>query len=175
MKNTLLNHILCTQSPALFLLAVILLIRHFTTKKKQPVRATMRLIFSILSAVLGVGLYFLGIYLNVFTIRDFYMPRPWCLLGLAVVIVVFALILFNGIKNRSTQRKLDKAAKAAEAEKEAAVREAVRETQSAGVAAAEAAAAEARLEIARQTAEAEAQAAVGQEEPISLTLEPKDP
>ncbi|MBR5390755.1 MAG: hypothetical protein IK141_05590 [Clostridia bacterium] len=174
MKNPLLHKILCAQSPALFLLALILLIRYFTTKKKQPVRSAMRLAFAVLSAVLGVGLYFLSIYLNVSTIRDFYKPRPWCLLGLAIVTVGFALVLFNGMKNRSAQRKLDKAAKTAEAEKEAAVREAVRETQSAGVAAAEAAAAEARLEIARRNAEAEAQAVLGEEAPISLTLEPKD-
>lgn len=156
---TLLNQILCTQSPALFLLAVILLIRYFITKKKQPVRAAVRLVFAILSAVLGVGLYFLGIYLGVFTIQDFYMPRPWCLLGLAVVIVVYALILFNGMKNRSTRRKLDKAAKAAEAEKEAAVREAVKEAQVAAEAAeaeANAAAAEAEANAVADKLEAEA-------------------
>ncbi len=172
--NSLLSKIVCAQSPALFLLAILLLIRYFMTKKKHPVTATVRLVFCIISAVLGVALYFLGIYLNVFTIRDFYVPRPWCLLGLGLVIVCFALVLFNGAKNRSTQRKLDKAAKAAEADKQAAVEEAVRNAQSAAVAATEAAAAEARLDMAREAAEQEAQAAVGEASPISLTLEPED-
>ena len=172
--NSLLSKIVCAQSPALFLLAILLLIRYFMTRKKHPVTAVVRLVFCIVSAVLGVALYFAGIYLEVFTIRDFYVPRPWCLLGLGLVIVGFALVLFNGVKNRSAQRKLDKAAKAAQAEKEAAVEEAVRSAQSAAVAATESAAAQARLDMARENAEAEAQAVMGEEQPVSLTLEPED-
>ena len=173
-QNALLYKILCVQSPAFFLLAIILLIRYFTSRRSHPVKATVRLVFCILSIAVGVALYFLGIYREVFTIRDFYKPTAWSLLGLGAVILAYALALFNGMKNRTAQRKLDQAAREARVEKEAAVREAVRTAQSASAAAAESAAAEARLDLARENAQAEAKAAMGEEQPISLTLEPED-
>ena len=59
MKTTL-EFILLTQSPALFLAAIVLLIAYFIKKKKHRIRAALNLILAILCAAGGVALYFVG-------------------------------------------------------------------------------------------------------------------
>ena len=92
--NTTLGFVLCCQSPALFLAAVVLLICYFARKKNHRVRAVFDLILAILCAVGGVALYFLGMGWEYFTIRDFLVIRPigWVGLGIVAVITIVAAV-----------------------------------------------------------------------------------
>ena len=76
MLDKTLGYILCCQSPALFLAALALLVAYLAGRKHK-VRAFFRLLLCILCAAGGVALYFLGIYKEYFTIRDFF-PDPHC-------------------------------------------------------------------------------------------------
>ena len=92
--NTTLGFVLCCQSPALFLAAMVLLICYFARKKNHRVRAVFDLILAILCAVGGVALYFLGMGWEYFTIRDFLVIRPigWVGLGIVAVITIVAAV-----------------------------------------------------------------------------------
>lgn len=74
MLDKTLGYILCCQSPALFLAALALLVAYLAGRKHK-VRAFFRLLLCILCAAGGVALYFLGIYKEYFTIRDFFLIR----------------------------------------------------------------------------------------------------
>ena len=76
MLDKTLGYILCCQSPALFLAALALLVAYLAGRKHK-VRAFFRLLLCILCAAGGMALYFLGIYKEYFTIRDFF-PDPHC-------------------------------------------------------------------------------------------------
>ena len=66
MENTI-GYILCCQSPALFLLAIALLIRFFVRKGKARVRAIVSLIAALACIAAGVVLYYQGLLLEYFT------------------------------------------------------------------------------------------------------------
>ena len=63
MENTI-GYILCCQSPALFLLAIALLIRFFVRKDKARVRAIVSLIAALACIAAGVVLYYQGLLLE---------------------------------------------------------------------------------------------------------------
>lgn len=83
MLDKTLGYILCCQSPALFLAALALLVAYLAGRKHK-VRAFFRLLLCILCAAGGVALYFLGIYKEYFTIRDFFLIRTAGWIGLAI-------------------------------------------------------------------------------------------
>ena len=83
MLDKTLGYILCCQSPALFLAALALLVAYLAGRKHK-VRAFFRLLLCILCAAGGVALYFLGIYKEYFTIRDFFHIRPAGWVGLVI-------------------------------------------------------------------------------------------
>lgn len=167
-------NILCCQSPALFLVAIILLVRYFITRKAHRVKATVRLVFAILCAILGIVCYFVGMYRDIFTIKDFYQIRVAGWFGLVVVVLVCGLLVFNALKDRTTRRKLDKAVKTAEEEKNSALEQAVEQTMRQTRDAVQKEELQKRLDLAQQQAEREAEKELGKEQPISLTLEPKE-
>ncbi len=151
--NTTLGYVLCCQSPALFLAALVLLICYFARKKAHRVRAVFDLILAILCAAGGVVLYFLGMGWEYFTIRDFLMIRPigWVGLGIVAVITVIAAIraFIKVNRRRMAERAANRAANAesyqrAEEEKAAALAAAaeVKAAEEAAKAAATATAAE---------------------------------
>lgn len=92
--NVTLGYVLCCQSPALFLAAVVLLICYFARRKNHRVRATLDLVLAIVFVVAGVALYFLGMSWEYFTIRDFFRVRVvgWVGFGLVAVITVIAAV-----------------------------------------------------------------------------------
>ena len=102
MKTTL-EFILLTQSPALFLAALVLLIGFFIKKKNHRVRATLNLIIAIFCLAAGIVLYYLGMLHEHFTIRDFWHIRVPGWVGLSVVAVLTVLALY-----RSTARYIKK-------------------------------------------------------------------
>ena len=84
MENTI-GYILCCQSPALFLLAIALLIRFFVRKGKARVRAVLSLIIALVCIAAGVVLYYQGLLLEYFTLRTLWQIRTAGWIGLAVV------------------------------------------------------------------------------------------
>lgn len=109
-----LGYILCCQSPALFLAAVVLLICYFARKKKHKVRAIMDLILAILLAAAGVAMYFMGMRMDFFTIRDFYQLRTSGVVGLIVVAAVSIYAAVRAFLRYSKQRSEEKEAIRAE-------------------------------------------------------------
>lgn len=150
MMDTTLGYLLCCQSPALFLLAASLLVAYLTGREHK-VRTFFRLLLCILYAAGGVALYFLGMYKEYFTIRDFFHIRTPGWVGLAVVVFFLLLTLVRAFFAAADARREQKAAARAEnqrlheAAQEAAAQEAAQQfTQ-------EAAAQEAAQEAAAQS------------------------
>ena len=164
--------ILCCQSPALFLAALALLIRFFTLGKHK-LRRGAALAGAILTLAGGVGLYFYGMYRELFTIRDFFRLRPAGWAGLGVVLAAILLLLFNGMKNRASRKKLARAEVQAQQDKQAALEQAVEQTMRQTRDCVRQEEQQRRLDQARQQARQDADAALGQDAPISLTLEPE--
>ena len=85
MLDKTLGYILCCQSPGLFLAAAVLVIAYFAGRRKHRFKAVLKLLLGIVCAVGGIALYYLGMYDEYFTIRDFYQIRPagWVGVGIA--------------------------------------------------------------------------------------------
>ena len=116
MKTTL-EFILLTQSPALFLAAVVLLLRFFILKKNHRVRGTLNLIGAIVCLAGGVALYYLGMLYEHFTIRDFWQIRVPGWVGLGLVAVLSGLSLYRSTARTITKHRAEKAAAKAEAQR----------------------------------------------------------
>ena len=116
MKTTL-EFILLTQSPALFLAALVLLIGFFSKKKNHRVRAALNLIFALLCLFGGIALYYLGMLYEHFTIRDFWQIRVPGWVGLGIVLVLTALAIYRATAKAIKKHRADKYAAKAEAER----------------------------------------------------------
>ena len=81
-------NILYCQSPALFWCALALIVCFFVRRGAHRVRAVLDLVLGLLCVVGGVALYYLGMYNDAFTIRDFWHIRTAGWIGLAVVVLV---------------------------------------------------------------------------------------
>ena len=94
MLDKTLGYILCCQSPGLFLAAAVLVIAYFAGRKKHRFKAVLKLLLAIVCAVGGIALYYLGMYDEYFTIRDFYQIRPagWVGVGIAAFFTLLALV-----------------------------------------------------------------------------------
>ena len=68
-------NILYAQSPALFWCALALIVCFFVRRGAHRVRAVLDLVLGLLCVVGGVALYYLGMYDEYFTIRDFFLIR----------------------------------------------------------------------------------------------------
>lgn len=109
MLDKTLGYILCCQSPALFLAALALLVAYMAGRKHK-VRAFFRLLLCILCAAGGVALYFLGIYKEYFTIRDFFLIRTAGWVGLAIAAFFVLLALVRAFFAAADARREQKAA-----------------------------------------------------------------
>lgn len=108
MKTTI-EEILYVQSPALFLLAILLILCYFARRANHHARAIMDLVLGILAIAGGIALYYLGMLNKFFTIKDFWQVRTAGLVGLAIVAVA-ALILLLRAGKRSLERRRDERA-----------------------------------------------------------------
>lgn len=81
-------NILYAQSPALFWCALALIVCFFVRRGSHRVRAVLDLVLGLLCVAGGVALYYLGMYNDAFTIRDFWRIRTAGWIGLAVVVLV---------------------------------------------------------------------------------------
>ena len=123
MLDKTLGYILCCQSPALFLAALALLVAHLAGRKHR-VKAFFRLLLCILCAVGAVALYFLGIYKEYFTIRDFFVIRAAGWIGLAIAAFFVLLALVRAFFAAADARREQKAAARAENQRIAQEKEA---------------------------------------------------
>lgn len=139
MLDKTLGYILCCQSPGLFLTAAVLVIAYFAGRKKHRFKAVLKLLLAIVCAVGGIALYYLGMYDEYFTIRDFYQIRPagWVGVGIAAFFTLLALV--RAFFAAADARREEKAANRAENQRlaaeaaaaEAAARESARQEQAA--------------------------------------------
>lgn len=125
MLDKTLGYILCCQSPALFLAALALLVAHLAGRKHR-VKAFFRLLLCILCAAGAVALYFLGIYKEYFTIRDFFVIRAAGWIGLAIAAFFVLLALVRAFFAAADARRAQKEANRAENERLAQEAEAAR-------------------------------------------------
>lgn len=119
MLDKTLGYILCCQSPALFLAALALLVAYLAGRKHR-VKAFFRLLLCILCAAGAVALYFLGIYKEYFTIRDFFVIRAAGWIGLAIAAFFVLLALVRAFFAAADARREEKAANRAENQRLAA-------------------------------------------------------
>lgn len=124
-----LGYILCCQSPGLFLAAAVLVIAYFAGRKKHRFKATLKLLLGIVCAVGGVVLYYMGMYDEYFTIRDFYRIRPAGWVGFGIVAFLTLLALVQAFFAAADARREEKAANRAENQRLAA--EAARQEEAA--------------------------------------------
>ena len=109
MLDKTLGYILCCQSPALFLAALALLVAYLAGRKHR-VKAFFRLLLCILCAAGAVALYFLGIYEEYFTIRDFFVIRAAGWIGLVIAAFFVLLALVRAFFAAADARREQKAA-----------------------------------------------------------------
>ena len=139
MLDKTLGYILCCQSPGLFLAAAVLVIAYFAGRKKHRFKATLKLLLGIVCAVGAIALYYLGMYDEYFTIRDFYRIRPAGWVGFGIVAFLTLLALVQAFFAAADARREEKAANRAENQRlaaeaaaaEAAARESARQEQTA--------------------------------------------
>ena len=120
MLDKTLGYILCCQSPGLFVLALLLLVL-FLGGRSHKVKSFFRL---LLCASGGVALYFLGIYKEYFTIRDFFHIRPAGWVGLVIAAVIVVLTAVRAFFAAADARREQKAAARAENQRIAQEKEA---------------------------------------------------
>ena len=125
MLDKTLGYILCCQSPALFLAALALLVAYLAGRKHR-VKAFFRLLLCILCASGAVALYFLGIYKEYFTIRDFFVIRAAGWIGLAIAAFFVLLALVRAFFAAADARRAQKESNRAENERLAQEAEAAR-------------------------------------------------
>lgn len=120
MLDKTLGYILCCQSPGLFLAAAMLVIAYFAGRRKHRFKAVLKLLLGIVCAVGGIALYYLGMYDEYFTIRDFYQIRPagWVGVGIAAFFTLLALV--RAFFAAADARREEKAANRAENQRLAA-------------------------------------------------------
>ena len=120
MMDKTLGYILCCQSPGLFLAAAVLVIAYFAGRKKHRFKAALKLLLGIVCAVGGVVLYYMGMYDEYFTIRDFYRIRPAGWVGFGIVAFLTLLALVQAFFAAADARREEKAANRAENQRLAA-------------------------------------------------------
>jgi len=167
MLDKTLGYILCCQSPGLFVLALLLLVE-FLGSRKHKVRAFFRLLGCILCAAGGVALYFLGIYKEYFTIRDFFVIRAAGWIGLAIAAFFVLLALVRAFFAAADARRAQKEANRAENERLAQEAEAAKAAEGSAPTASEIPAEAPVLESPADTPAPEPQAEQPEAEPISL-------
>ena len=110
--------VLYCQSPALFWCALARSVCFFVRRGAHRVRAVLGLVLGLLCIVGGVALYYLGMYNDAFTIRDFWQIRTAGWIGLAAVVLLTA---WQDIK--ATRRSVSARRSARQAERDEKTRQ----------------------------------------------------
>ena len=161
-----LREILFAQFPAFFLLSLLFLIAHLRVRKTSAVKSVLWVILFGAALAASVVCCFLGIQAELWTLKTLITLGFWSWFGVGLVLLFLVLHVVHGVEKRSSRRRLDKAMKQAEKQKEeevsraraegaAAERERA-EAEAAARAAQEAAAQEAAAQITPQAEESPA-------------------
>ena len=110
--------ILLSQYPAFFLLALLFLAAHLRVRKTSAVKSVLWVLLFGAALAASVVCCFLGIQAELWTVKTIVTLRVWSWVGLIVVFLLLILRILHGIEKRASQRRLDKAMKQAEKEKE---------------------------------------------------------
>lgn len=161
-----LRTILFSQYPALFLLAVLFLIAHLRVRKTSAVKSVLWVILFGAALAASVVCCFLGIQAELWTLKTLITLGFWSWFGVGLVLLFLVLRVVHGMEKRSSRRRLDKAMKQAEKQKEEEVSRARAEERERAEAEAAARAEEAAREEAARTA---AEAAAAQDAPSGET------
>ena len=112
--NHTFGYILCCQSPALFLLAIALVIRFFVRRSRARIRAVLSLIGGLVCIALGVVLYYQGLVREYFVVRNFWHIRMPGWIGLALMAAALLYLGFQAFLRASARRSEQKEAIRAE-------------------------------------------------------------
>ena len=115
-----LGYVLCCQSPGLYLAAAALIIAYFAGRRRHRFKAVLRLLLGIVCALGGLALYYMGMYHDYFTIRDFYQIRLSGWIGFGIVALLVLLALVRAFFAAADARREEKAANRAENQRLAA-------------------------------------------------------
>ena len=113
-----LRTILFSQYPALFLLAVLFLIAHLRVRKTSAVKSVLWVILFGAALAASVVCCFLGIQAELWTLKTLITLGFWSWFGVGLVLLFLVLRVVHGVEKRSSRRRLDKAMKQAEKQKE---------------------------------------------------------
>ena len=113
-----LRTILFSQYPALFLLAVLFLIAHLRVRKTSAVKSVLWVILFGAALAASVVCCFLGIQAELWTLKTLITLGFWSWFGVGLVLLFLVLRVVHGMEKRSSRRRLDKAMKQAEKQKE---------------------------------------------------------
>lgn len=113
-----LRTILFSQYPALFLLAVLFLIAHLRVRKTSAVKSVLWVILFGAALAASVVCCFLGIQAELWTLKTLITLGFWSWFGVGLVLLFLVLRVVHGMEKRSSLRRLDKAMKQAEKQKE---------------------------------------------------------
>lgn len=108
------GYVLCCQSPALFLLAIALVIRFFVCKSRAKFRAILSLLLGLVCIGAGVVLYYQGMLREYFAVRNFWHIRAPGWIGLALVAVLLVYLCIQAFLRASARRNQEKEAARAE-------------------------------------------------------------
>ena len=97
--------VLYCQSPALFWCALALIVGVCVRRGAHRVRAVLDLVLGLLCIVGGVALYYLGMYNDAFTIRDFWQIRTAGWIGLAAVVLLTAWQVIKATRRSVSARR----------------------------------------------------------------------
>lgn len=123
--NHTFGYVLCCQSPALFLLAIALVIDFFVRKGRAKLRAILALLGAGVCIGLGFVLYYQGMLQEYFEVKNFWRIRApgWVGLVLAAALLVYVLVkaIARGLSpGRTAQKEAARAENARKQEMESA-------------------------------------------------------
>lgn len=116
--------ILLSQFPACFLLSVLFLINYMTVRKRSAVKSVLWVLLFGVALAAAILFCFLGIQAKLWTLSTLFALGVWSWVGLAAVAIVLLLNIAHTIEKKCNRRKIAKALKNAEKQKESAVAQA---------------------------------------------------
>ena len=168
-----LRTILFSQYPALFLLAVLFLIAHLRVRKTSAVKSVLWVILFGVALAASVVCCFLGIQAELWTLKTLITLGFWSWFGVGLVLLFLVLRVVHGMEKRSSRRRLDKAMKQAEKQKEEEVSRARAEAPPPSASAPRLRPPRAEEAAREEAARAAAEAAAAQETGTLLPRKPK--
>ena len=112
--NHTFGYVLCCQSPALFLLAIALVIDFFVRRGRARLRAILALLGAGVCIGLGVVLYYQGMLREYFEVKNFWRIRAPGWVGLVLAAALLVYVLVKAIARSSARRTAQKEAARAE-------------------------------------------------------------